>query len=430
MLDVRGEVPEPFTIDLPIPRVRGQIGVDLSREDIAGLIEPIGFLSETTDDVDTVRVTVPTNRPDVRRSPFGIDDVIEEVARTFGYANIPRHVPTWPQPGHLTSLQRGRRLLKDVLVGLGSTEGWTDTFVSAADHAKVGLTGPAVRVSNPLTVEEPYLRRSLLPGLLEALAHNADRRQAWVRLFEVGVVFSHPEEGSPRVVERAGAGGLLSTDLPGERELLGAVFALEDDDAQSAVAAWHVVEHAFRLQGTRLLGATDEGDIPAGLHPSRCAQLVAPGGSAFGVVGEVDPGVASAFGLMHLGGGATLPRRVGWLELDLGMLLNEAVIPRHVATSGAVSRFPSSDIDLALVVDDVHPADAVGEALRDAAGELVESVSLFDVYRGPGVPDGARSLAFRLRFVAPDHTLTDEEVGTLRTQCIEAAERAFAASLR
>ena len=153
-----------------------------------------------------VTVLVPTNRPDVRREPYGVDDVIEEIARTFGYSRIPRHTPTWPQPGGLTSLQRSRRAVKDVLVGLGSSEGWTDTFVSASAHADVGLTGEAVRVSNPLDAEKPFLRRSLMPGLLGALSYNASRRQGDIRLFEVGVVFSHPGEGSPRVVERAGAG--------------------------------------------------------------------------------------------------------------------------------------------------------------------------------------------------------------------------------
>ena len=97
---------------------------------------------------------------------------------------------------------------------------------------------------------------------------------------------------------------------------------------------------------------------------------------------------------------------------------------------GAVSRFPSSDIDLAFVVEDRHPADAVADALREAGGDLLESVHLFDVYRGAGIDEGARSLAYRLRFCAPDRTLTDEEVGALRTRCIDAVAEAFGAVLR
>jgi phenylalanyl-tRNA synthetase beta chain len=97
---------------------------------------------------------------------------------------------------------------------------------------------------------------------------------------------------------------------------------------------------------------------------------------------------------------------------------------------GAVSRFPSSDIDLAFVVEDRHPADAVADALRAAGGDLLESVTLFDVYRGPGMDEDARSLAYRLRFCSPERTLTDEEVGVLRARCIEAVELEFGASLR
>ena len=261
-----------------------------------------------------LKVVVPTNRPDVRPAPFGIDDVIEEVARTFGYSNVPRHTPTWPQPGQLTPLQRSRRFLKSVCNGLGSSEGWTNTFVSEELHARAGFTGPAVRVSNPLDAAQPYLRRSLLPGLLEALAYNADRRQSSVRLFEVGVVFSHPDEGSPRVVERAGAGGTQTLNLPGEREVLGAVFALDHDDATSAVAAWRVVEDALGIEGVRMRAPEAGAEIPPGLHPTRCARLVASSGALVGAVGEIDPAVAAAFGLTSATGGGTAARRIGWLD--------------------------------------------------------------------------------------------------------------------
>jgi phenylalanyl-tRNA synthetase beta chain len=436
-LDVRGAVPESFDIDVPIARVDRQIGVSLSGAEIAALIEPIGFACSVGSDADgqaTLTVSVPTNRPDVRRAPFGIDDVIEEVARTFGYANVPRHTPTWPQPGRLNDLQRSRRLAKDVLCGLGASEGWTNSFVSADAHHRVGLVGPAVRVSNPLVAEEPFLRRSLMPGLLGALAHNASRRQGAVRLYEVGVVFSHPDAGSPRVVERSGAGGAQTALLPGERELLSAVFALDDDDARSATAAWHVVADAFHVGGVRLVApGADEPELP-GLHPTRSAALVAEGtdGSrrTIGAVGEIDPAVASDHGLTTTSGAGTTARRIGWLEIDLGLLFDPSVVSRRVVTSAAVSRFPSSDVDLALVVDDRHPADLVGAALGAAAGELLESVTLFDVYRGTGMADGARSLAYRLRFCAVDHTLTDDEVGTLRAGCIDAVGRQFGAVLR
>jgi len=437
MLDVRAEVPGPFVVNVPIARVHSQIGVALGPVEIARLIEPIGFaVLEQERDADDVVLTVevPTNRPDIRPEPYGIDDVIEEITRTFGYSKVPRRVPTWPQPGRLTPRQRARREVKDVLRGLGASEGWTDTFVSAASHDDVDLIGPAVLVSNPLDAEKPYLRRSLLPGLLGALAYNAGRRQPDVRLFEVGVVFSHPGAGKARVVERSGAGGTEKAELPGERELLSAVFGWEEDDARSAVAAWHVLADALRLDGVRLVPPNDGTPPLPGLHPTRSAHLMARGGTldevTIGSVGEVDPAVAARFDLTRTSGGVTTPRRVGWLEVDLGVLLDEEQVPRRITIGGAVSRFPSSDIDLAFVVGNEHPADAVADALRTAGGELLESVHLFDVYRGAGIDEGARSLAYRLRFCADDRTLTDEEVGGLRSNCIGAVTEGFGAVLR
>jgi phenylalanyl-tRNA synthetase beta chain len=436
MLDVRADVPGPFVVSVPIARVHRQIGVELGPDDIARHIEPIGFtVLEQEGDADGVlTIQVPTNRPDIRPEPYGIDDVIEEVARTFGYSNVPRRVPTWPQPGRLTELQRSRREVKDVLRGLGVSEGWTDTFVSAHAHDDVDLTGPAVRVANPLDAEKPLLRRSLLPGLLGALGYNASRRQPDVRLFEVGVVFSHPDAGAARIVERSGAGGSERAELPGERELLAAVFGGDEDDARSAVAAWHVLADALRLDGVRLVPPNDGTPPLPGLHPTRSAHLMARAGSlnevTIGSVGEIDPAVATRFDLIRTSGGGTAARRVGWLEVDLGLLFDETRVPRRITVGGAVSRFPSSDIDLAFVVEDQHAADAVADALGNAGGDLLESVHLFDVYRDTGIQDGSRSLAYRLRFCADDRTLTDEEVGGLRAGCIEAVAKEFGAVLR
>ena len=144
-------------------------------------------------------------------------------------------------------------------------------------------------------------------------------------------------------------------------------------------------------------------------------------GTELGCLGEVDPDVLSAFGL----GGRT--ERVGWIEVDLGLVLTA---PRRPLQARPVSRFPSSDVDLAFVVDEATAAGAVEDTLAAAGGDLLVDLTLFDVYRGEGLPRGHRSLAFRLRFCALDHTLTDEEVGEARRRCIEAVESAHRAALR
>ncbi len=200
---------------------------------------------------------------------------------------------------------------------------------------------------------------------------------------------------------------------------------------------------AFRLDRVRLIPPGPALPALPGLHPTRSAHLVVPpvdgdalsddvGGSGLviGAVGEIDPAVATRFGLTRAAGNATVARRIGWLEVDLGLLFDAIRVPRRRVVGGAVSRFPSSDIDLAFVVNDRYPADVVADTLRAAAGDLLESVRLFDVYRGTGIAEGARSLAYRLRFCSPVRTLTDEEVGELRAACIGAVEEEFGAFLR
>jgi len=417
VLDVRGSLPEPLDLLVPLARVRTVLGTAFGGDEVSSLLEPIGFGCEP--DGETVSVRVPTNRPDIRPAPHGVDDVIEEIGRTYGYSRLTRTQPSWPQPGRLNERQHERRHVRAVMCGLGASEAWTNSFLDDEDHARVGLSGEAVRVANPLASEESVLRRSVMPGLLRALAYNADRRQGEIRLFEVGAVFSHPDGNDPgggRVVERAGAGGGSRAVLPGEREVLAAVFAAPGDDARTAAAAWATLAQALRLTGVRLVPPGD-GPALSGLHPTRSARLVAPGQPDLGRVGEIDPAVLDAFGLVG---------RVGWLEVDLGALTGVGRVPEE---AHPVSRFPSSDIDLALVVADSVAAADVATVLEIASGDLLESVHLFDVYRGAAL-EGRRSLAYRLRFCALDRTLTDEEVGHLRTGCIEAVSAQLGAELR
>ncbi len=372
-----------------------------------------------------VDVTVPTFRPDTEREI----DVIEEVARHHGYANLPRRRASAPQVGALTPYQRDRRLARQVMAGLGAHEAWTASLLGPDQQSRVGIDG-GVRVTNPLTPDESVLRQSLLPGMLGALAFNADRRQGEVRLFEVGHVFPPPDPG--RVAEALARSG---TTVIAERDVLGVALAGEGDDARSAAVAWQVLADAFGIVDVELVvpdagAGSDLASVPAGLHPTRCARLVVSGGRGergehgpvLGVVGEVDPGILEEFGL------DATQRRVGWLEVDLEALLNEA--PRRSILVSPVSRFPSSDVDLAFVVDEAVAAAAVERTLRQAGGELLEALALFDVYRGPGAPAGTRSLAYRLRLCAPDRTLTDQEVAEVRARCIAAVEQAHGARLR
>jgi phenylalanyl-tRNA synthetase beta chain len=175
---------------------------------------------------------------------------------------------------------------------------------------------------------------------------------------------------------------------------------------------WAVAE----LLGVRTVGVVN--GAVAGLHPTRSARLVTDGGDAIGVVGELDPQVLDAHGIGE---------RVGWLELDLDAV---AGLPRDPHVYRTVSVYPSSDVDLAFEVDDAVPASEVATAIVRAAGDHLASIRLFDVYRGAGIADSRRSLAYALRLDAPDHTLTDDEVADVRRRCIEAVEGGLPATLR
>ncbi len=432
VLDVKGDVPTPLELLVRPDRIGALLGARFTSGEIARLLHPLGLEAEPAEvgEDPALRVVVPTYRPDIRPAPMGEADVAEEVARVFGYSRIARRTPSWPQPGRLTTYQRDRRRVKDILCGLGSTEAWTSTFVTDRDQTVSGFEPPYVQVTNPLVESERFLRSSMVPGLVRAVIHNTERRHPDVRLFEVGTVFYYPED--PPVDPEDGPPADSS-------ERLSAIFAQDGDDAWTAVAAWRTIADALRLADWVMGDRPHLGPAAAVLHQYRSAAISSvvsgpPDESGLdefptelGVVGELDPYLAGQLGLINPDG---RPRRVGWLDLDLGALLDRVRVPRRSEEAEPVSKFPSSDIDLAFVVRDAIPAGSVERTLKQAGGDLLESVDLFDVYRGPSVADGARSLAFHLRFCALDHTLTDQEVGTLRAKAIAAAEQAHRAELR
>jgi phenylalanyl-tRNA synthetase beta chain len=390
-VDATGNLPARPRVNVRTARVNAILGTALAPTEVRGYLEPLGFSCEPSAD-GGFAVTIPSWRPDSDREI----DVIEEVGRLHGYDRIARTLPlTTAVGGGLTPYQRDRRRVRRALVGAGLSEAWATTFLAPDDLVRAGLAPHAVEVENPLAAEESVLRPSLLPGLLRALTVNASHRNPDVRLFEVGHVFLVPPPG----VER-----------PPEPEHLGLIMA--GCPATEASRVWVLLVDTLGLEPLALSPAS-----PPGMHPTRSASLVA-GATAVGVVGEVDPDVLAAHGLAG---------PVAWLEVDLGALL---AAPRRPRVHRPVTRYPSADVDLAFVTDDDVPAAAVAAALRAAGGDRLEDLWLFDVFRGPRLGEGRRSLAFRLRFAALDHTLAEDELAELRRRCIEAVEASLGARLR
>ena len=361
-------------IEVRVSKVNGLLGTSLTSEQITTLIVGLGF---TINGSDPLTVTVPSWRPDCTEEV----DIVEEVARQYGYTKVGKTVPKSAMHGRLSPVQARRRQLRGVLLGLGISEAMPNPFLADDDLVHAGLAGPAVRIINALVAEESVLRTSLRPGLLKAIAFNKSHRRADVSLFEIGNVYP-PGDG----------------ELPDEYEQLGVVLA--GRDAMAAMDVWREVAAAMGF-GARV----DQTNPPAGLHPTRSATL-SLGRDAIGAIGEAHPDVLDAYGVAE---------RVAVLELNLSVLLaNEA----KVAVWKPTGRFPSSDLDLAFTTPDSVTAEKVEKAIKQAAGALLVDVALFDVYRGSGLPADSRSLAYRLRLQAQDRTLSDTELTDLRNKVV------------
>jgi phenylalanyl-tRNA synthetase beta chain len=405
-IDIYPEPVERPRLTVRTARVNAVLGTELDTAAVRALLAPLGIDVEPAAEPDTTVAVCPTWRPDLEREI----DLVEEVARRYGLQNITRTVASAPPGtvGRLTPDQRERRLVADVLAGAGYAEALTMPLVAPADLTAVGVSlERAVSLANPLRAEESVLRASLRPALLAAIARNAARGNADVALFEIGTVFEAPSnELLPD--ERTMVAGLRGgrRRLPPRPD----ARAVEVADAVDAVEA---IATSLRLASVHIV---PDSSIP-GLHPARAARVEVDG-IAVGVVGECDPDELRALGV-------TDP--VVAFELDLDALRNGARTP---AIFRPVSTFPPANIDLAFVVaTDITAAD-IAATLRTAAGELVESVRLFDVYRSGDLGADRVSLAFTLRFRAPDRTLTDTEIAELRTACITAVEHTHNATLR
>ena len=370
-------------------RVNALLGTSLDEAQIRAILDPIGYtVTEPADPTAGFDVVLPSWRPDSSIEA----DVIEEVARHYGYDRIGKTVPNSTVHGRLSHVQIRRRALRNVLLGIGLSEAMPNPFISSDDVADAELdTANVVRLANPLVTDENTLRPSLRPGLLKSIAFNESHRRVGASLFEIGHVYP-----------ATGHDGTLG-ELPAEYEVLGVVLA--GREAPEAVAVWREVSAALGF-GARL----DQSIVPPGMHPTRSAALTL-GRIAVGVVGEIHPDVTERFGVTE---------RVAYFELNLKVALGH--VP-SIPQAKAVSRFPSSDVDFAFVMADTVPAEKLERAIRQAAAKLVVDVSLFDVYRGQGVPQGSRSLAYRVRLQAADRTLSDAELADVREKCIANATK-------
>ncbi|GAA4762742.1 phenylalanine--tRNA ligase subunit beta [Citricoccus nitrophenolicus] len=451
-----GARPEPSVIELPSSYPGVRMGVEYTEDQIETTLRNLGATVERGVAPDAglpdvgpagpvFTVTAPTWRHDLEIR----DDLVEEIARLIGYDRIPSTLPVAPPGRGLTRAQAARRRVVQGLADAGLTEVLAYPFVSEVQNRLFGSAtedeGAAqrmVRLANPISAEFGYLRTSLLPGLLDIARRNHSRGFRDLALYESGLVFLPGEQLGSATIPPLGARPAdevladLEAGIPDQPRHLAAVLTGHD----SAPGAGHRPRtHDWQdalgaaLDAAAILGV--ELEVAQGshqaFHPGRTAELRLAGST-----GSADAGAGDSAGIVVGVAGellpswledADLPARTVAMELDLDALIAAAA---DVVVARPMSTFPLTSQDVALVVADDVVAGDVLETLREGAGELLEDASLFDVYAGQGVEDGHRSLAFSLRFRAPDRTLTADEASAARAAATELAARRHGAIQR
>lgn len=409
IVDVYPDMQLPKQVTFTPEQINNYLGTDIPVKTMTDILKRLEFDIEVTS--DKITVTVPTWRGDVTMPA----DICEEIARVYGYDNIPAKTPGGRMAqGKQSYSQIAIDKIKNILIGSGFSEVLSLSFSHPDAFDKLNIPAEStlrqvIEVLNPITDDFPILRTTLLGGMMDTLVRNLSRKNEDLKLFEIGAVYL-PEE-------------LPLTDLPQEPVMLcGALLGkrhtltwnqnrdlVDFYDAKGAVEAI--------LEGLGISNYTVAAGKNPVLHPGKTA-VITKDGEVLGTIGEVHPQVLDAYGIT---------KKVYLFELTVGALVKHAaLIPGYQS----LPKFPAITRDLAVVLPENITAAAVTEAITANGGMLLTQVQLFDVYTGQQVEKGARSLAFSLTFRSPDRTLTDAEIDQPYQNIVSYLEKTFTAKLR
>ena len=407
ILDVEGRTPPYREIDLDLRAMTSILGVEVPAAEVRRRLIAIGA-KVAPHGRNRFKVVPPPFRPDLNETA----DLAEEVARLAGLAEIPATVPMRAAitnaPNPVRALTRRTR---EVMLGCGLVEAKTIAFIAPAENARYGGLDhhEAVRVTNPLSAELSEMRRSLLPGLLAALRFNLNREATAFHAFELGKVFGMHDGLSGEAERIAGVSyGDYALGTVGQPAIKGSFWTVKG-----------IVEAYFRAFGIPPMVEFEAAGAAAPyLHPGRSA-IVKLDGKTFGILGEIHPAEALR---LELNDPCVL------FELDSQILMTYVSLSHQAIT--APPRFPAIRRDLALVVERDFPAARIRSKVSEIDSPLLEGVDLFDVYEGPQVAPGKKSVALACRYRAKDRTLTDEEVNRAHATLIEQAKTLLGVELR
>lgn len=392
------ELPRRTDITLRRDRLRDLLGVNVPEREV------VRILSRLDMNVRPLRkgwrVRAPSRRYDIE----GEHDLIEEVARVYGYDRVPELPPGInPAQGRRAEARRPLSRFETLLVDRDYREAITYSFVDPALQEKIEPERPAIALKNPIASNMSVMRTSLLTGLLSALASNYRRQHRRIRLFETGHVFNVDGDRrteSPRI--GGVASGVLSSDAWRDERVVD-FFDIKGD-----------VEAMLDATGCRAAFAF-AADIHPALHPGQCARITRSG-QAVGWIGMVHPALQQALGV---------DQPIYAFEIE-----SEALAESRVPSYAPISRFPATTRDLSILVGADVPAAKLRETIAAAGGRLLVHLELFDVYQGAGVPEGQKSLSFTLTLQDSSRNLTDSDVEEGVRKILKAVEKKLGGKLR
>ena len=414
-----GEAKFPPIFSIDPHNISKILGFEVKPAEVARTLRVVGC------DVDEKKwlIDPPSWRPDLMNT----SDIAEEVARIIGYESIPSILPNRPLHASLTPIQKRRRVIAQYLANRGFAEVLTFPFTNQKTIDDMGFVGPRAAtyaLANPMSDENPLLRVHLIPGLIEVAARNISRGAKSFAIFEMGSIFRSSQKLeatiNPDIAKRPSADVIskIFTSVPEQTEMVsGLLVGKKEEDSWQGKSADYGWQDAIAFAQEILELAHLEYEIKrsdlAPWHPGRCAELIVDG-KVVAHAGEIHPRILSQY---------NLPPRSSAFAINIGALPNSQMVRPH-----RVGVMPAAMQDVALIVDSTVTALQVQEALMEGAGDLLESISLFDRYDKVG--DGKVSLAFTLTFRAADRTLTSEEVSAMRESATNVASKRCGAVVR
>lgn len=396
VIDILNSDIEPYELEVRWMDINNLLGLELTPNDMVEILKSLNFGVRHRDDI--LDIVVPTYRQDIS----GMEDIAEEIARIYGYDNIPKTLMDGTvSRGRKTERQKKIDYVRDILIGSGLYEIITYSFISPKAYDMLGKEMPeVVTILNPLGEDQSIMRTTLMFSMLEVLARNKSRKVESCSLFEIGKIFI------PK--------SLPLKELPEERQVLSMGIYGNDMDFYNLKGVVELMLHELGLfEKTKFVPVTTDPTF----HPGRTAAMKIEH-MEVGILGEVHPKIRENYGF-------NIPILLA--EIDLDAMLDLSNTQKYYR---GLPKFPAVERDLAIVVKKDVLAAEIYDIIKESGGDMLETVELFDIYEGDQIPEGYKSMAYSLSYRAPDRTLQDKEVDVIHERIINTLEKKVEAKLR